>query len=214
MRYLFLFFAVLFTLNAPAQTRQGFKFQNGDLLFQDIDCGVCEAIEAVTPSWSNKKFSHTGLVYIKDSTVQVIEAIGKDVHMTPLDTFIKRQVDRYGQSKVVVGRLKPQYQALNDSAVRYALTQLGAPYDDVYTYGDNKYYCSELLYDAYQAANNGKPFFKLAPMTFKDPETNKYFPAWEGYYKDLGVKIPQGQPGCNPGTIANDPKVDIVAVFY
>jgi hypothetical protein len=96
----------------------------------------------------------------------------------------------------------------------YCRSQLGKPYDQVFTMTDDSYYCSELVYDAYKQANGGKPFFKLRPMTFHPPGSKTYFPAWVQYYKELHQPIPEGQLGCNPGGIANDHKIEIVKVYY
>ena len=192
-----------------------FEYKNGDLVFQDIDCGgLCDAIETVTPPLGNKRFSHIGIVYARKDSVFVIEAIGSNVHMSPINSFLLRQVDEYGKPKVVVGRLKRDYSLLGTGAVAYSLKQVGVPYDDEFIYNNSKYYCSELIYDAYKNANGGKSFFELKPMIFKDPKTGKIFPAWTSYYLKLGKKIPEGKPGCNPGLIANDKRIDIVAEFY
>ena len=198
-----------------AQAWNDFKFQNGDLLFQDLDCGaLCDAIETVTPAVDGKHFSHIGLVYVVGDSVYVIEAIGKDVHVTSIIKFLERQKNSTGSPKVIVGRLRPRFQQLNGLALGFALKQIGKPYDDSFLYDNGKYYCSELIYDAYKEANNGYPLFNLYPMTFKDPSTGKTFPAWKDYYKKLGMKIPEGKQGCNPGSIAINDNVLIVASFY
>lgn len=205
----------IFFYTSQAQSWKDFKYQTGDLLFQDLDCGdLCDAIEAVTPALDKKHFSHMGLVYIVGDSSYVIEAIGKDVHLTSLNNFLLRQTDINGNPKVVVGRLKLAFQKLNSRALGFALKQIGKPYDSDFIYDNGKYYCSELIYDAYQEANNGLPFFNLYPMTFKDPATGKTFPAWKEYYKKIGKKIPEGKRGCNPGSIAISDNVLIVSSFY
>jgi len=83
------------------------------------------------------------------------------------------------------------------------------PYDDEYVYNNGAYYCSELIYDAFMFANNGTPFFRLFPMTYKQPGTNDYFPAWVEYYKQICKPIPEGQPGCNPGGISVSDTIEI-----
>ena len=196
-------------------TAQDFQYQTGDLLFQDLDCGeLCDAIEKVTPSVSNKHFSHVGLVYKVQNSVWVIEAIEKDVHLTRLSDFLERQKDTNGNPKVIVGRLKKPYQPLNARAVGFAIQQKGKPYDDEFRYNNGKYYCSELIYDAYKTANDNRDFFNLYPMTYKDPATGKTHPAWKNYFKKLGKKIPEGKLGCNPGSIAISDAVEIVQEFY
>lgn len=211
------FFVILLlnTCYANAQAWKDFDYQTGDILFQDLDCGpLCDAIETVTPAWNGKHFSHAGIVYREGDAVFVIEAIGRDVHGTAIEDFLQRQRDENGNPKVVVGRLQQKYRKLNEAAVNFALAQNSVLYDDAFIYDNGKYYCTELLYDAYKTANGGKAFFKLKPMTYKDPANNKTFPAWTTYYADLGVKIPEGEPGCNPGSVATDKKIDIIKSFY
>lgn len=192
-----------------------FPFQNGDLLFQDLDCGeLCEAIEKVTHGVDGKSFSHIGLVIFQHDSAFVMEAIGKDVHLTPLDRFMGRSRDAAGHPKIVVGRLLPAHQHLHAKALEFALKQIGTPYDDAFIYQNGRYYCSELIYDAYRFANNNQPFFRLEPMTFKDPATGKTFPAWEKYYQELKMPIPEGQPGCNPAGISRSRQIEIVQSFY
>lgn len=208
---------MLMLLHQPgkAQAWKAFDYQNGDLLFQDLDCGLlCDAIKKVSPGINGKHFSHIGLVYAVGESQYVIEASGKDVHLTPLDTFLLRQTDSNGNPKVMVGRLKPAYARLNSRAVGFALQQRGVPYDEAFLYRNGKFYCSELIQAAYQEANQGVAFFHLYPMTFKDPATGKTMETWKAYYKKLGIKIPEGKPGCNPGSIAISNNIDIVVSFY
>ncbi len=215
MKVFFLIVCIVAALGVAGQPIQKFKFRNGDLLFQDLDCGgLCDAIEAVTTSAQGRHFSHLGLVIIKDDSVLVIEAIGKDVHTTSLQKFAHRQLNAAGNPKITVGRLKKRYLKLNDKALRFAMKQLHKPYDDPFLYNNGKYYCSELIYGAYKYANGGKPFFPLTPMTFNDPATGKPFPAWAAYYNALKISIPEGQPGCNPGSISTSDKIEIIASFY
>lgn len=212
---LFIIIFASFTTRLSAQDYHTFRFQQGDLLFQDLDCGdLCDAIEKVTKSAGDHHFSHIGLVYKRHDSIYIVEAIGKDVHLTPIETFINRQKDAQGNPKIVVGRLKKQYQSLNKKALDYAISQIGVPYDDDFGYNNGKYYCSELIYDAYKKANNNKPFFQLFPMTFKDPETGKTFPAWIDYYRQINKDIPEGKPGCNPGGISTSNRLQILQSFY
>jgi hypothetical protein len=212
---LLLTFLIVNSLCLPAQDKSGFRYQTGDLLFQDLDCGkLCDAIERVTPGVHNKHFSHIGLVYVIQDSVWVIEAIGKDVHLTPLNAFTGRQLNEQGNPKILVGRLAKPYRGLIPRAVGFALKQNGKPYDDEFIYDNGKYYCSELIYDAFKEANNNTAFFHLYPMTFKDPANDKTDPAWKNYYKDLGKKIPEGRLGCNPGSIAISESVEIIKEFY
>lgn len=196
---------------APA----AFAFQTGDLVFQDLDCGeLCEAIEKVTPAYKSNALSHVGILEVTDTQVVVIEAIGENVHKTPIQRFLDRSRDSTGRARVFVGRLLPDHRYLLDKAIRFCNEQVGKTYDEAFLPGNDKYYCSELLYDAFRFANDGRVFFPLAPMTFRDPATGEFFPAWLAYYDALGMSVPEGVPGCNPGGIANDPKVEVIEAFY
>jgi hypothetical protein len=194
-----LFFCISFGLRAQ-------NYQTGDLLFQDLDCGeICDAIEAVTQGINDQKFSHIGLVYTRNDSVYIIEAIGNDVHLTPIVDFLERS-----NNPVVQARVKAPYAKLVPNVIQFALQQQGKPYDEPFLYDNGKYYCSELIYDAFAFANNGKPFFRLEPMTFKKPDSDTYFPVWVTYYEKLGMEIPEGKPGINPGGISRSDKIEIL----
>ncbi|MBE9463221.1 YiiX/YebB-like N1pC/P60 family cysteine hydrolase [Dyadobacter subterraneus] len=189
-----------------AQIPTGIKLKTGDFIFQDLDCGpLCDAIEQVTTSFGGRHFSHIGLVYVQNDSTYIIEAIGKEVQLTPLKTFLKRT-----PNPMLVGRVKKQYDALAKTAVKYALEEKGVPYDDEFIYNNKKYYCSELIYDAFKKANGGTDFFTLQPMTFKQPGSAKFFPVWIQYYAKLGIPIPEAEPGINPGGISTSPFIEIL----
>ncbi|MBS1779578.1 MAG: hypothetical protein JST70_09670 [Bacteroidetes bacterium] len=198
------FVAIIFaSISSHAQLP---PLQEGDLLFQNLDCGpLCDAIEEVTNGYDDSSFSHIGLAVLKHDSIMVVEAIGKDVHLTTIDKFTARS-----PHKIYVGRLKKPYQKLAHPAATYAISSIGVPYDDVFIYNNNKYYCSELVYDAFKKANNNKPFFSLRPMTFCKPQSKDFYPAWIDYYKKIGKPIPQGKPGINPGGISLSSKIEII----
>ena len=180
-----IFIFLIFILNLSCtQVKDTYKFRNfdlkvGDLLFQDSDCGpFCDAIEKVTFGVDGCKFSHVG-IFTRDGLEGrplVLEAIGRGVVATPIDSFFMRSYDSDGKSKVVVGRMKTEFQPLIPAAITHALSLRGKPYDDGFDIENDKYYCSELIYNSFRAANNGKPIFTLFPMTYKDPATNATFP--------------------------------------
>jgi len=210
MKYLLIAFSLFVAGTVYSQDRNHFQFESGDLIFQDLDCGdMCDAIEAVTEGFEGHKFSHVGLVNRMGKTVTVIEALGDGVRMIPVDSFLKRT-----GNKMYVGRVKKEYTRFIKKAITFSVKQIGTPYDDAFIHNNGKYYCSELIYDAFQFANHNKPFFTLEPMTFKRPGSTEYFPVWVDYYKKLGTAIPEGQPGCNPGGLSRSDKIEIVGELF
>jgi hypothetical protein len=212
---LLLFSVQAFAQEAKLADPKTFEYQNGDLLFQDLDCGgLCTAIETVTEGVNGKSFSHLGLVFVQNDSAFVIEAIGKEVQLTPINDFVFRNTDEKGNPKIVVTRLESQYSNLTNKALEFAVSQKGVLYDDAFLYDNGSYYCSELIYDAFKSANENEPFFELFPMTFKNPGTKEMFPVWVTYYKNLKMPIPEGKLGCNPGGISRSEKLEVVASFY
>jgi len=193
----------------------GFVLQRGDLLFQDLDCGpLCEAIEKVTTGYNGAKFTHVGIV-AKDcnDNFVVIEAVSKGVRATPLQNFLNKSFDAKNHPKVVVGRLKPAFAHLIPTVTENAMALRGRPYDKAFVIDNDAYYCSELVYEIFLRANNGRPVFELQPMTFKDPNTGVTFPPWQEYFSKLGAPIPEGRPGINPGGISRSQALDIVYLY-
>ncbi|MCK5782112.1 MAG: hypothetical protein KAH10_05950 [Flavobacteriales bacterium] len=190
---------------------EAYKAQEGDLLFQDLDCGpTCDAIEAVTWGRDSVKFSHIGLVIKDNGEWKVLEAISKGVILTPIDDFLNRSSDFYGNPKVWVGRLASEYLYLIKGVVNQKNDVLGKEYDNEFLYDNGKYYCSELIYDMFKKANGDIPFFELEPMTFKSLKTGEYFPVWISYYNKLNIDIPQDSLGINPAGISRSKKIEIV----
>jgi hypothetical protein len=196
------------------------ELQQGDLLFQDLDRGpLCDAIERVTTGYRGMDFSHVGIVALDDNgALVVIEARQAGVKITPLQDFLDRSTrrkvspsgDAQNNPKVVVARLKQPYHRLIEPALKEARALVGKPYDKAFVIGNDSYYCSELIYEIFLRANNNKPVFTLQPMTFKDPDTGVILDTWEDYFSELGVAVPQGLPGINPGAISRSPALTII----
>ena len=194
------------------QRAEKFALQPGDLLFQDLDAGpLCDAIEKVTEGCRGAKFSHVGIVAGSGSVV--LEAVPDGVKTTAIAEFMSRSRDAAGEPKVVVGRLLPRHRHLIPRALDAGKPLLGKKYDGVFAIGNDRYYCSELIYEIFREANGGRPFFDLAPMTFKDPATGATMQAWTDYFQKLAVPVPEGKPGINPGGISLSEKVEIVHAY-
>jgi hypothetical protein len=211
---LFLFFSACKTGGRPQNKTTDFTLQQGYILFQDLDCGpLCDAIEAVTRGYKGASFSHMGLVVKKESGIHVLEAIGAGVVETPLEDFLGKSNDADGNPKVMVARVKKEYQHLIQGVIEHKNKYLGLPYNDPFILNDSTYYCSQLIHTLFKNANRGQDFFELMPMTFKEPGSDKYFEVWVDYYKELNCEIPEGEPGLNPGGMSCSDKLEAIH-FY
>jgi len=189
---------------------QKFELQEGDLLFQDLDSSpLCDAIELVTPGYKDANFSHIGLVVLDNDTLKVLEAIPPKVVLTPIANFLNRSYDKFKKPKIIVGRLKEEHQHTIKDAIIYAKSKIEIKYDEVFLMNNNSYYCSELIFKAFEKDS----IFKLKPMTFLHPETNDTLTVWKNYYSKLGIKIPQNEPGINPGIMSLSNKIEMI-YFY
>lgn len=204
---------LLYFLNA-CSSEVSYTPQNGDILFQDLDCGpLCDAIESVTQSYANYHFSHMGLVYHrKDDSLFVIEAIGEKVTLTPFNQFISRSMNENNKPKVIAMRSTLQPTLIN-KAVELALNEVGAPYDDYFMPDNNKWYCSELIAFGFNTAAH-KIIFTNSPMTYKAAGTDTIHPAWKAYFQELETNVPEGLPGCNPGAMSRSEYLKLVYSFY
>ena len=218
MKKLYFIFFICFT-SCNSSDNNDFQLQIGDILFQDLDSSpLCDAIEIVTPGYNNNNFSHIGIIvelgdpncinpnYIYEDNIRVLEAIPNKVTTTKLDSFLNRSIDSNEKPKVIVGRLKKRYQYSILDAVKFLKNKIGMEYDDYFIKDNNKYYCSELIYEAFEKDS----VFRLYPMTFIDPITNNTMNLWQEYYNELETKIPEGEPGINPGIMSISENIKIV----
>ena len=205
--FIILFYSIVLNSCLP---KQEFKLQEGDLLFQDLDSSpLCDAIELVTSGYKNANFSHIGLVVLDNDTLKVLEAIPPKVVLTDIKSFFNRSYDTKGRSKIIAGRLKDEFQHTIKDAIIYAKSKMGIRYDELFLMNNNAYYCSELIFEAFEKDS----IFKLKPMTFLHPETNDTLSVWKNYYSELGIKIPQNEPGINPGIMSLSDKIEMI-YFY
>ena len=203
-KYFYLLFISILSCNT------NFQLQEGDLLFQDLDSSpLCDAIELVTPGYKGANFSHVGLVVSDDGKLKVLEAIPPKVILTEIDDFLNRSFDKDGNPKVIVGRLKDEYNNIIPKAIAFVNKKIGVDYDEVFLLNNEKYYCSELIYEAFEKDS----IFRLQPMTFLHPETKDTLSIWKEYYSDLKVEIPQNELGINPGIMSLSDKIEIIH-FY
>ena len=93
-----------------------------------------------------------------------------------------------------------------EKLITFSKSKLNKEYDDVFLMNNDKYYCSELIYEAFSKDS----IFQLQPMTFLHPETKDTLVTWKEYYSEIGVEIPQNKLGINPGIMSLSNKIEIV----
>jgi cell wall-associated NlpC family hydrolase len=134
---------------ADAQAFDPKLLKNGDLIFQTSRSGQSNAIQLATHS----PYSHCGLIYIKSGSIYVFEASTK-VKRTPLKRFIKKGLD----GKFVIKRLRNADSLLTADNLKKMEGEgkklEGLPYDSFFGWGDDRIYCSELIYKVYRNALN------------------------------------------------------------
>ena len=190
-----------------------FELKKGDLLFQNTGSdSINNAIKSVTATSLYKNYSHVGIAMQKDSKWFVLEAIPKKgISQTPLDEFLNRNKTRFNKFKTTVARLDNYYQPYISAALEYGIERMNAPYDHVFMWDDNSYYCSELVYKmfSYQSSLKDSIPFLTHSMTFND-STGKPMSSWVNYYKNIKHEIPEGKKGTNPNLIASSPHIKFI----
>lgn len=196
----------------PVNPDPSFQPRPGDLLFLDLDCfGGCDAIEDVKVGVNGARISHVGIAIDVSGVRYVIEAFPPEVRLTPLNVYLRRALDEQSRPRVCVGRMKSALRHLIPAALYESLRLRGLPYDQVYLTGEDAYYCSELVVDAFKVANAGVEVFAEEPMSFRDSRTGEILEYWRRYYAYFGRPVPEGEPGSHPATISRSDKVDIIA---
>jgi len=183
-----------------------YKPQPGDLFFQDIRCGaMCDAIKESTYGYNEIPLSHIAMV-VDDH--DIIEAIGLDVHKISIKKFLARSLDSEKNPLVIVGRLGDG--SLISQAIANSESWLGLAYNTDFDYKNNyqKFYCSQLIYDAFRLANNNSEFFGTINMTFK--VSGEILEDWVRYFEMISRPIPEGKLGTNPAQISKSDKINII----
>lgn len=113
------------------------KVHEGDVIFQNSTSDQSPLVALATGS----PLTHCGIIVMKGEEPYVLEA-SSTLKTTPLKEFIRR--GRFGaywlkHPKEHDGSLKVRYRHL-----------LGRSYDWAFSFDNNRYYCSELVYDIYK----------------------------------------------------------------
>jgi hypothetical protein len=193
----------------------GFELLPGDILFQDgSDNDFSNAIKEVTNSIEGYNFSHCGIYYVDSNRKAfVIEAFNDGVVLTDISEFMNRYLTKDNKPKIAVGRLVDSLKTFIPSAILSALKYLGKKYDSEFDLTNDEIYCSELIYFAYKDLSD-KNIFKTNQMTFIDINTNQIHPHWQKHFDLLGIPVPEGEEGINPGAISKSNKIKIVHYYF
>ena len=128
-------FTSMVTETLTAQTEPIKEVREGDVIFQTSQSQQSPLIQIATRS----KISHCGIIVMKNGNPHVLETL-KTLVITPLDKFIARGED----GKYWLKRSKKK-----NTKIEYG-SYLGKPYDLVFKFDNDKFYCSELIYDIYK----------------------------------------------------------------
>jgi len=175
--------------------------RSGDLVLQQSTSHQAAAIAEA----SGSPWTHVGIVFERDGDLEVLEAIGP-VQWTPLDAWVARGVD----DAVVAVRVggADGLDVATVAAVRAAgEAMLGRRYDTVFEWSDDRVYCSELTFKAFE---RGAGLEVGALVTFADLALDG--PAARALIEARLDADPDGaEPIVTPGSVLDD--ADVVVVW-
>ncbi|MCH2022125.1 MAG: hypothetical protein MK207_06545 [Saprospiraceae bacterium] len=211
--YAFLLSSILLCSCDNSQGKYNFELEEGDLLFQNTGASeIDNAIKDVTATAFAKNYSHVGMAMQENRKWFILEAVPKEgVCKTPLKAFLERNVNQFNKSQTTVARLEGCYQPYISKAIAYGLERIDTPYDEIFLWDNQSYYCSELIYKMFSSQDlpvDSIPF-ATHPMTFND-STGSPLSSWVTYYRDLNHDIPEGVEGTNPNLMASSPHIKFV----
>lgn len=178
------------------------SLKDGDIIFQESQSAQSKAVRLATHS----RYSHCGIIYIKNGKAYVYEAI-QPVKITPLKQWIKRGKDNH----YVVKRLNNADLVLTPLVLKHMKEEgellKGKNYDLTFEWSDKKIYCSELVWKIYKRGANIElgTLEHLKDFDLSDPVVKTKIK--ERY----GNKIPLNEIVISPASIFNDP--NLVTIF-
>jgi len=198
MKKALFFFIILFLACSQAQAE---KLQDGDIIFQTSRSAQSTAIRLATGS----TYTHVGLIFQKDGGLYVLEAV-EPVKYTPLTLWIKQGEGGH----YVVKRLKDAGRRMTPERVRTLRKEaerfLGRHYDLYFDWSDERIYCSELVWKAYDRAldievGNLQKLrdFDLSSEVVKQKLRERY-----------GTHVPLGETVISPGAMFDSSLLETV----
>lgn len=173
--------------------------QTGDIIFQVSRSSQSKAIQLATHS----NYSHIGMVVIRNGKPYVFEAIGPVV-FTALPNWIARGENGKYIVRRVNGGLSSQQQ---HKLIQMTKSYLGKPYDLVFSWTDDRQYCSEVVWKVYHNALGMRvgELQKLKDFDLKQP-------AVQAKLKErYGKNIPLNETVISPQAVFDAPQLKTVA---
>ena len=132
------------------------ELQSGDLIFEVSTSSQAKAVALA----SRSPIGHVGIVAAHDGVVTVVEAV-QPVREVPIEDFKSKGIDW------TVSRLKhpPPEHDWAERVLRVARKWKGKPYDSLFEWSDEKLYCSELVWKAF---DRGAGIQLVAPQHIRD----------------------------------------------
>ncbi len=185
---------LLKTLVASKRSDSLVRLRDGDIIFQSSFSGQSKAIQLATHS----KFSHCGILFLENNQWYVYEAV-QPVKKTTFEKWIT-----HGDNNAYkIMRLKEADKLLDASATKAlkaeCIKHLGKDYDLTFEWNDNRIYCSELVWKAYN---------KALKLQVGDLQELKDFDLSHPLVKEklkerYGANIPFTESVISPGKIAD-----------
>lgn len=174
------------------------SLQSGDLLFEGKGGGaLSNAISEVTQTNLATQYAHIGIIEKSDDQYFLLHAApASGTARVPLLAYL---LEAIADSNIIdIYRIQHLSATAIDRAILSAKSRLGLPYNFSYVMNDSAYYCSDFVYTCLEAEG----VFSLAPMTFKQKDSDGFHSTWVDYYQKIGIPIPEGKLGCNPNGMA------------
>lgn len=172
--------------------------QQGDIIFQTSASSQSVAIQQATHS----VYSHMGIVIFKNNQPYVFEA-SKQVTYTPLKLWISHGVNgKFVAKRYKIQLTEKQKQQLQQTALQYK----NKPYDLVFSWSDERIYCSELVWKIYFKALNLK-IGKLQKLNDFDLTSKAVKIKLEERY---GTNIPLNETVISPKAMFDSPLLVVV----
>lgn len=148
-------------------------------------------------------FNHVGIIMEHDGRLMVLEATGGGVGFNELEDFYAR-----GNYKYTVLRVKSEYEDSLPGVISQAMNYVGYEYDNSFDLSDEKIYCSELVYKAFEKGGGIEPgrLQKVKEVI----GVHKYNPILKGIAGNFVKNVSMEQEVIMPESIMKSVKFNIV----